>query len=176
MTSSALLLSVGYEPLHIVAGRRALVLVLGGKADVVTEGDEVVHSEHLEMPVPSVIRLRYFVRVPFRAHLPLTRRNVVTRDRGRCVYCGGRGNTVDHVIPRSRGGEHVWHNVVTACLRCNGHKADRTLDELGWSLGVTPRAPSAWSWLLVDVDANPSWEPWIVGSAAVSTSKTSSAP
>lgn len=163
--AATLLLNASYEPLHVVPSRRAVVLVLSGKADVVAQSDVTIHSEHLSVPVPSVIRLRYFVRVPYRAHLPLTRRNVVARDGGRCAYCGHRGDTVDHVVPRSRGGEHVWQNVVAACRRCNGTKADRTLGELGWQLRVTPHAPSRWSWLLVDVSAHPTWEPWLATSA-----------
>lgn len=158
---ATLLLNASFEPLHVVPTRRAVVLVLSGKADVISEGDGVFHSERLSVPVPSVIRLRYYVHVPFRAQLPLTRRNVILRDRARCAYCRGKGDTVDHVVPRSRGGQHVWQNVVAACRRCNGHKADRTLDELGWTLQVTPRAPSGWSWLLVGVPAEPDWEPWL---------------
>lgn len=164
MTSSTLLLNASYEPLHVLTTRRAIVLVLAGKADVVSEGPEILHSEHLSVPVPSVIRLRYYVKVPFRSHLPLTRRNVVARDRGRCAYCSGRGDTVDHVVPRSRGGEHVWTNVVAACGPCNSRKADHTLGELGWTLHRTPHAPSGWAWLLVDVTTHPSWEPWLAGS------------
>lgn len=162
---SALLLNASYEPLHVVTVRRAVVLVLSGKADVVSEADGVMHSERLAVPVPSVIRLRYFVKVPYRAQLPLNRRNVVARDNGRCAYCGAHGDTVDHVIPRSRGGEHVWDNVVAACARCNGRKADRTLGELGWTLRVTPYVPSGWSWLVVGVATHPTWEPWLAGSA-----------
>ncbi len=164
--SATLLLNATYEPLHVVTHRRAVVLVLSGKADVVSEGTGELHSERLTVPVPSVIRLRYYVRVPFRAHLPLTRRNVVARDKHRCAYCGSKGDTVDHVVPRSRGGEHVWQNVVAACGPCNGRKADRTLDELGWTLRVTPHAPSGWSWLLVGVTADPAWEPWLARTPA----------
>ncbi len=164
---ATLLLNASFEPLHVVTSRRAIVLVLAGKADVVSESNGEFHSERLTVPIPSVIRLRYYVHVPFRAHLPLTRRNVLSRDRGRCAYCGGRGDTVDHVVPRSRGGEHIWQNVVAACRGCNGHKADRTLDELGWTLGVTPRVPSGWAWLLVGVTAAPDWQPWLNGSHAM---------
>lgn len=166
--ATTLLLNASYEPLHIVPMRRAVVLVLDGKADVVAGGGPVLHSEHLALEVPSVIRLITFVRVPFRAHLPLTRRNVVARDRGRCAYCGKKGDTVDHVVPRSRGGEHVWENVVAACGPCNGRKADRMLDELGWELGITPRAPSRWSWLARDIGTHPTWEPWLDTSPVIS--------
>lgn len=167
MPATALLLNASYEPLHVITVRRAVVLVLAGKADVVSEGEGSLHSARVTVPVPSVIRLRYYVKVPYRAHLPLTRRNVVVRDRGRCAYCGRKGDTVDHVVPRSRGGTHTWDNVVAACAPCNGRKADKNLDELGWSLAFTPRAPSGWSWLVVGVTSAPDWEPWLAnGSAA----------
>ncbi len=105
MKGATLLLNASFEPLHVVTARRAVVLVLSGKADVVSEGDGVFHSARMSVPVPSVIRLRYFVKVPYRSKMPLTRRNVVTRDKGRCAYCGDKGDTVDHVVPRSAWGE-----------------------------------------------------------------------
>ena len=166
MPATALLLNASYEPLHVITVRRAVVLVLAGKADVVSEGEGSLHSARLAVPVPSVIRLRYYVKVPYRAHLPLTRRNVVVRDHGRCAYCGRKGDTVDHVVPRSRGGTHTWDNVVTACSPCNGRKSDRTLDELDWHLASTPRAPSGWSWLVVGVTSAPDWEPWLARASA----------
>lgn len=168
---TTLLLNASFEPLHVVTTRRAIVLVLAGKADVISETDGRFRSERIAVPIPSVIRLRYYVHVPFRAQLPLTRRNVISRDDNRCAYCGGRGDTVDHVVPRSRGGEHVWQNLVAACRRCNGHKADRTLDELGWTLHVTPRAPSGWAWLLVGVAAEPAWEPWLTKANSFAATK-----
>lgn len=165
---ATLLLNASFEPLHVVTERRAVVLVLSGKADVISESVGAFHSERVRVPIPSVIRLRYYVNVPFRSHLPLTRRNVMARDGGRCAYCGHRGDTVDHVVPRSRGGDHVWQNVVAACRRCNGRKADRTLDELGWVLHVTPYAPSGWSWLLVGLPVEADWEPWLDGADSFS--------
>ncbi len=158
---AALLLNASFEPLHVVSARRAVVLVLDEKADVVSTSVETFHSARLSVPIPSVLRLRYYVKVPYRGHLPLTRRNVVARDRGRCAYCGNHGDTIDHVVPRSRGGSHVWENVVAACSGCNGRKADRTLGELGWSLQVTPFAPLGWSWLTLGRANAPDWEPWL---------------
>ena len=93
-----------------------------------------MHSERLAVPVPTVVRLAHFVRVPYRREVPLTRRAVLDRDAHDCVYCGTRADTIDHVRPRSRGGAHVWTNVVAACARCNHRKGDRLLSELGWHL------------------------------------------
>ena len=100
-------------------------------------------SEHLEIAVPSVIRLRYFVRVPYQRRAPLSRRAVFLRDGGRCQYCGDKAESIDHVIPRSRGGEHTWENVVAACERCNSSKRDRFLEDTTMRLRHRPAgAPS----------------------------------
>ena len=98
----------------------------------------VFHSERLVIEAPSVVRLRRYVRVPYRPHAPLTRRAVFARDAWTCQYCGARAENLDHVVPRSRGGLHVWENVVAACRRCNAKKEDRT--PVGGRL--PPRAPA----------------------------------
>lgn len=159
---TTLLLNASFEPLHAISARRALVLVLADKADVVAASGDTVHSEQLALAVPSVVRLRRYVRIPYRAAVPLNRRNLATRDGGRCAYCGDRGATIDHVIPRSRGGLHVWDNVVLACQPCNSRKGDRLLAELGWALSSTPRAPEAWSWIALAVGTvDPDWKPYL---------------
>jgi 5-methylcytosine-specific restriction endonuclease McrA len=145
--SRSLVLNASYEPLSVVSARRAVVLVLGEKADVVHESGFDVHSEHLTVAVPSVIRLRTFVRVPFRRHAALSRRGVFLRDGGQCQYCGRRADSIDHVVPRSRGGSHTWENVVAACGRCNSTKRDRLLEETGMRLRCRPHAPSYLSWV-----------------------------
>ena len=131
---AALVLNATYEPLCVVPLRRAVVLVLAEKAVVVEAGQTVMHSERLAVAVPTVVRLSRFVRVPYRREVPLTRRAVLDRDAHSCVYCNGRADTIDHVRPRSRGGQHVWTNVVAACARCNHRKGDRLLTEMGWHL------------------------------------------
>jgi 5-methylcytosine-specific restriction endonuclease McrA len=138
---AALVLNATYEPLCVVPLRRAVVLVLAEKAVVVESSQDVMHSERLSLPVPTVVRLSRFVRVPYRREVPLTRRAVLERDAHRCVYCGLRADTIDHVRPRSRGGPHHWTNVVAACARCNHRKGDRLLGELGWHLPAPPVAP-----------------------------------
>jgi 5-methylcytosine-specific restriction endonuclease McrA len=138
---AALVLNATYEPLCVVPLRRAVVLVLAEKAVVVESSDDVMHSERLSLPVPTVVRLSRFVRVPYRRDVPLTRRAVLERDGHSCVYCGIRADTIDHVRPRSRGGTHVWTNVVAACAKCNHRKGDRLLHEIGWHLSVPPAQP-----------------------------------
>jgi 5-methylcytosine-specific restriction endonuclease McrA len=123
-------------------GTRAVVLVLSGKAVIQESTDDVMHSERLALPVPTVVRLARFVRVPYRREVPLTRRAVLERDAHACAYCGTKADTIDHVRPRSRGGSHVWTNVVAACARCNHRKGDRLLAELGWHLRSAPVQPT----------------------------------
>ena len=137
---AALVLNATYEPLCVVPLRRAVVLVLAEKAVVVEAGDDRHALRAAGRPIPTVVRLARFVRVPYRREVPLTRRAVLDRDAHRCAYCGGRADTIDHVRPRSRGGLHVWTNVVAACARCNHRKGDRLLAEIGWHLAVPPVA------------------------------------
>jgi 5-methylcytosine-specific restriction endonuclease McrA len=139
--SGALVLNATYEPLCVVPLRRAVVLVLAEKAVVIEAGEGVMRSERQSIPVPTVVRLSRYVRVPYRREVPLTRRAVLDRDGQACVYCGARADTIDHVRPRSRGGAHIWTNVVAACARCNHRKGDRLIGELGWHLNAPPSQP-----------------------------------
>lgn len=165
---AALVLNATYEPLCVVPLRRAVVLVLAEKAVVVEAGPQVMHSERLTVPIPSVVRLARYVRVPYRREVPLTRRAVLERDGHSCVYCGVRADTIDHVRPRSRGGLHVWTNVVAACARCNHRKGDRLLHELGWHLAHPPVQPSATVAVVMGWAARePSWEQYLPSAATV---------
>ncbi|MDQ3305050.1 MAG: HNH endonuclease [Actinomycetota bacterium] len=160
--SRALVLNASYEPLCVVPVRRAVVLVLSEKAEVLHDTGMVMRSERLRVPVPSVIRLRYFVRVPFRRRASLNRRAVFARDGSRCQYCSAPAESIDHVIPRSRGGQHVWENVVAACRPCNARKRDRMLAESGMVLARRPTAPRELTWITVAVGTVPShWEPYL---------------
>jgi 5-methylcytosine-specific restriction endonuclease McrA len=151
----SLVLNATYEPLGVVSSRRAVVLLLDEKADLIHGTGEALHSAELAVEVPSVIRLRYFVRVPFQRRAALSRRGVFLRDEGRCQYCGRRAESIDHVVPRSRGGQHVWENVVAACRRCNTSKRDRLLEDTTMRLRRHPEAPRHMSWVLVAVSDIP---------------------
>ena len=158
----SLVLNATYEPLGVVPARRAVVLVLADKAEVIHHNGEAFRSEHLEIAVPSVIRLRYFVRVPYQRRAPLSRRAVFLRDGGRCQYCGAKAESIDHVIPRSRGGEHTWENVVAACERCNSSKRDRFLEDTPMRLRHRPQAPKHLNWVVVSVGHVPEhWEQYL---------------
>ncbi len=140
---STLLLNASFEPLCAVPYRRAVVMVLLGKAELVAAADDVLHAERAVVPIPSVVRLTRFVRVPFRSRVPLSRRSLFARDGHRCQYCGRAAESIDHVVPRSRGGQHVWENVVAACRTCNSRKRDRLLHETDMVLRRAPVAPPA---------------------------------
>ncbi|MCT0225439.1 HNH endonuclease [Synechococcus sp. CS-1328] len=135
-----LVLNASYEPLNITHWRRAMVMLLKGKAEGLEhDSSRVIRPDLL---LPTVIRLRQFVRVPYKP-LPLTRRNLFQRDNHRCQYCASTTQplSIDHIVPRSRGGADVWENVTTACLGCNVRKGNRTPREAGMPLLQEPHRP-----------------------------------
>lgn len=166
--SRALVLNATYEPLCVVATRRALLLVLDGKAELVSAGDGVFRSVRLCVPEPSIVRLEHYVKVPYQARLALNRRAVFARDGHRCQYCGSPAENIDHVVPRSRGGTHTWDNVVAACRPCNARKEDRLLHESGMTLPRLPSQPRERTWILAASGSlRPDWEPFLaVGARA----------
>jgi 5-methylcytosine-specific restriction endonuclease McrA len=159
----ALVLNASDQPLAVVPARRAVVLVLKDKAEVIASNGMLFRSARLEIEAPSVVRLRYFVKVPYRAHAALTRRGVFARDEWTCQYCGAGAENVDHVIPRSRGGEHTWENVVASCRRCNSKKENRLPAEVGLHLFRKPYAPRDGFRLSLG-NLEPSWEPYLLTS------------
>jgi 5-methylcytosine-specific restriction endonuclease McrA len=144
-----LVLNATYEPLGVVTERRALILVLNSRATTVEESETVLHYSGGSVTLPAVIKLNRFVRIPYRHTVPLSRRALFARDGGRCVYCTAPATSIDHVIPRSRGGSHNWENVVSACHKCNHAKADKTLKEMGWKLRALPREPAGMAWRIL---------------------------
>lgn len=164
---TTLVLNAGYEPLAVVSFKRALVLVLSGKAVVIASDEEhPVHGIAGEWDRPSVILLRRYVRIPTGRAVPVSRRGVLRRDDQRCAYCGGHASTIDHVIPRSRGGADSWENLVACCLRCNNIKGDRTPQEMGWAMRFSPRPPHGTAWLVRGADrALPEWRDYLAPAA-----------
>ncbi|MDX1523535.1 MAG: HNH endonuclease [Anaerolineae bacterium] len=140
-----LVLNATYEPLSVVSVKRAVVLLLKEKAELVETATAMLRAENFSLPKPLVIRLVYFVKIPRRVSLPVTRRGVLTRDQYTCQYCGvlppRKDLTVDHILPRSRGGKTTWENVATACKKCNGRKSNRTPAEANMKLLSTPNRP-----------------------------------
>jgi 5-methylcytosine-specific restriction endonuclease McrA len=140
-----LVLNASYEPLSIISVKRAVVLLLKEKAELVEAAQAMLRSENFSLPRPLVIRLVYFVKIPHRISLPVTRRGILARDHYTCQYCGvtptRKDLTIDHVLPRSRGGKTTWENVVAACEKCNGRKGNRTPAEANMMLCALPRRP-----------------------------------
>jgi 5-methylcytosine-specific restriction endonuclease McrA len=157
----ALVLNASDQPLAVVTAQRAVVLVLKDKAEVVHVNGLVFRAERIRMEAPSVVRLRYFVKVPFRTRAPLTRRAVFARDGWACQYCGAPAENLDHVIPKSRGGEHSWENVVAACRRCNARKENHLPSDIGLRLRRQPFVPSDGFRLSLG-RVEPGWEPYLV--------------
>jgi len=161
-SSRALVLNATFEPLGLVSTRRALLLVLATKAELVHSTDQVFRSERRAFPEPSVVRLARYVRVPHDRTVAVNRRTVFARDSHRCQYCGLAAESIDHVLPRSRGGMHAWDNVVAACRRCNTRKEDRLPHEVGLVLRTQPCAPRQRVWLLaMSGGARDEWAPYL---------------
>jgi 5-methylcytosine-specific restriction endonuclease McrA len=161
-----LVLNASYEPLNVTTVRRAHVLVFKGKAEVVEELDRPLHAASDTYPWPHVIRLVTYVRVPRAVQRKISRRALFARDGWRCVYCGTSGGrlTLDHVIPRSRGGESSWENVVTSCASCNHKKGNRLLEETQMALSFVPRAPAPALFIQIAAPRIPTgWQPYLAG-------------
>ena len=143
-TSRVLVLNASYEPINVCTVRRAAVLVLKEKAEVLEASAAALHSERMTMQRPAVIRLVTYVRIPRDAHRrKITRKAVLARDSWTCQYCGSRkpGLTVDHVIPRSRGGKSIWENIVASCAACNRRKGNRLPREIAMHPRTLPAPP-----------------------------------
>lgn len=161
-----LVLNQNFEPLNVCDTRRAIVLLSVGKADVMANGRGEVRSPTTTLPRPSVIRLEHMVRRP-RPRVRLNRRELFRRDEHTCQYCGARTTqlTVDHVIPRHRGGGHTWENLVSACRACNRRKGGRTPWEAGMDLLRPPREPQGtYAYVFKPyLPENVEWRPFLEG-------------
>ena len=144
LKTQVLVLNQNYEPMTITNAKKAIVLIYMGKAELVETYDSyVVRSITIALPLPSIVRLTRYISVP-RKRIVLSRKNIIKRDGHTCQYCGKANGpiTVDHVIPKGRGGEDSWENLVCACTRCNNKKGNRTPDEANMGLLRKPQKPS----------------------------------
>ena len=164
MNAPVLVLNANYEPLNVCRTRRALGLLLAGKAELLLNGRGYIHTVRTAYPRPSVIRLGYMIKRP-RPHVRLTKREIFRRDDFRCQYCGATAPhmTIDHVVPRHRGGRYTWQNLVTACERCNLKKGGRTIQEAHMSLLRAPAEPRATALYLygAHLEDNQDWQPFL---------------
>lgn len=166
MNTLVLLLNANFEPLNVCNTRRAIGMMLDGKAALIANGRGVIQTVSASFPRPSVIRLEHMIQRP-RPRIKLTRREVFRRDDYTCQYCGRKppNLTIDHVLPRHLGGAHVWTNVVTACAICNHQKGGRRLDESRIGLLTVPREPPASVRYIFGqhLSENETWAPFITG-------------
>jgi 5-methylcytosine-specific restriction endonuclease McrA len=142
-----LVLNAGYEPLLVISWQRAICLVLTNKAEIIEEHDTPVRTVDKEFSMPRVVRLSRYVRLVYRyTQARCSRKHLILRDRSTCQYCGihctSKTISIDHIIPRSKGGNSSWENLVVACSSCNHKKANKHLHEAGMSLISTTYAPS----------------------------------
>lgn len=153
---STLVLNASYEPLSIVPATRAIAMILAGKADSLDDSTRAFRSATSELKVPYVVRLNKMVKPRRSRKISFSRRGVLVRDNFTCAYCGGYGDTIDHVIPQSKGGGSTYENCVTACKKCNSKKDDMYLSELGWTLPSVPDVPS---WYMMALHRSPANSP-----------------
>jgi 5-methylcytosine-specific restriction endonuclease McrA len=158
-----LVLNASYEPLNVCSVRRAHVLVFKGKAEVLEELNQPLRSASSTFPWPHVIRLVSYVKVPRAVKRKISRKALFARDGHRCVYCGTSGRlTLDHVVPRSRGGDSVWENVVTSCAPCNLRKGNRLPEEVQMRLHVSPTTPTPALFVTLSAPRIPDgWQPYL---------------
>ena len=165
-----LVLNATFEPIHVCSVRRPAGRRLKAKAEMLETGDRVLHSERIQLDRPVVIRLVTYVSIPRDVHRrKITRKDVLARDAWTCQYCGSErsGLTVDHVIPRSRGGESVWENIVASCAPCNRRKGNRLPREIHMHPKTAPRPPGPNVFIRVAAPKPPPiWERYLAPAAA----------
>lgn len=161
-----LLLNASFEPIRALGMTRAMVLLLQGKAEYIEiVENQFIYSARDVFDKPSVIKLNYMVKIPYTAKVALNRRAVMARDHGICQYgCGRKATTMDHVHPRSKGGKHIWTNVVACCTRCNAKKADHMLENTQFKLLRPPAVPDSSIWLSKYAYDHPHWESYLPAS------------
>lgn len=164
MDKKVLVLNQNYEPMSICPVRKAINLLYLGKAELIAAKEgQYIRSVSYAIPFPTVVRLAYYIHMPYR-RIILTRKNILKRDNHRCQYCGRTGVplTVDHVIPKSKGGEDTWENLVCACVQCNNRKGDRTPEEAGMKLLRKPMRPNPILFIKNFVgEIDESWKPYL---------------
>ncbi len=164
LNAKVLLLNQSYEPLTLCTTKKALILIILQKAELVNSNSKLaVRTVNKSFPWPSVIRLKAYIKVPY-VNINLTRKNILRRDNHKCGYCG-RGDltfTIDHIIPKTKGGKDTWENLVTACLPCNNKKGSKTPEEAGMQLRIKPHKPNYIMFILNSISRiDESWRPYL---------------
>lgn len=157
-----LVLNQSYQPISVTTVKKAVNLTWRNKVDTIEISEQVLRSPNSEIPLPLVIRLKSGVKYnPFR-RVELNRRNLFKRDKNCCVYCGSKENlTVDHVVPRCRGGNTTWENLVTACHACNNRKDNKLPEEIGFKMKTQPKQPNHLIFLTEETKLHEKWKPYL---------------
>jgi len=159
-----LILNSTFQPLSVVSFKRAVSLLHNNKINAIKNSEILLRSEKAEFFIPKVGILTYFVKAPFARRVALNRENIFIRDFSTCQYCGKAAESVDHIVPRSKGGLHEWSNVVACCKKCNLIKADKLLHETHLNLRKAPGNPKGNFWIktIVGTNPDPSWEEYLI--------------
>ncbi len=161
--NTVLVLNQDYTPLTVCSVQRAFMLLFLKKADLISDIKEKrLRSISHSFPFPSVIKVKYYVSIPYKG-VVMSRHNIFKRDGGKCQYCGtSKELTIDHVVPRSKGGKSTWTNLVTACKKCNSRKSDFPLEKVGMKLSKAPVKPSYLTFLRMNNGAfRDDWTPYL---------------
>jgi len=170
MMGKALLIDRNYMALSIITWKKAIKLMVKGKAETIETNNRITITRYADsMSIPSIVRL--VVDIPWRAHqsrMKFSRKNVMIRDNFECQYCEaklGKGGTIDHVVPKTRGGRTTYQNCVACCKTCNNYKADKTVEQSGFKLKVKPKKPSFLSLYRRHLGNNSpqEWKDYIIG-------------
>ena len=163
LSKKVLLLNSSYEPMTIVNGRKAILMMLSEKVDSIEKTEYYINSENLKLILPSVIKLKSYIYLKTK-NIPLTRKNIIERDNYTCQYCGkySKNITIDHIIPKVRNGKDSWENLVSACIKCNLNKGNKLISQTNMKLLKKPGKPSYIYQLQTHANkGNKSWKPYL---------------
>ena len=159
-----LILNSTFQPLSVASAKRSISLLLAKKINVIKESKYEIRSENKIIKIPKVALLTYYVKAPYSRRVALNRSNIFIRDFYTCQYCGNNAESIDHIIPKSKGGEHEWSNVVACCKKCNLVKADKLLNQTILKLKSFPMKPQGNFWIKTIIGSNPDpeWKEYLI--------------
>ena len=159
-----LILNSTFQPLSIASAKRSIALLLNKKINVIKESKIQIRSENKILYIPKVALLTYYVKAPYARRVALNRSNIFIRDFNTCQYCGKKAESIDHIIPKSKGGKHEWSNVVACCKKCNLIKADKLLNQTILKLNNFPVKPEGNFWIKTIIGSNPEpeWREYLI--------------
>jgi len=163
-THRTLILNSTFQPLSVASAKRSVSLLLANKINVIKESNLEIHSENEVIKIPKVALLTYYVKAPFARRVALNRSNIFIRDFFTCQYCGNSAESIDHIIPKSKGGKHEWLNVVACCKKCNLVKADKLLNQTILKLKNFPIKPEGNFWIktIIGPNPDPEWKEYLI--------------